>query len=201
MRNKSKKPSKHSAPLTPAKSEKTPKTTRPEASSRREKKPADAGLIMKGRKFDAFPDRIDIRDWSYQPHLGALPDQIVSCDSVPAILDQGQEGACTGYALAAVINFRIAARKLRRQVSPRMLYEMARRYDEWPGEDYEGSSARGAMKGWVAHGVCSEESWPADLKGPENLSYEIAEESILTPGGAYYRVMHRNVRDMHAALS
>lgn len=35
-----------------------------------------------------------------------------------------------------------------------MLYELARRYDEWPGEGYEGSSARGAMKGWVRHGVC-----------------------------------------------
>ena len=40
-------------------------------------------------------------------------------------------------------------------VSPRMLYEMARRYDEWPGEEYSGSSARGAMKGWHKHGVCS----------------------------------------------
>ena len=34
-----------------------------------------------------------------------------------------------------------------------MLYEMARKYDEWPGEHYEGSSARGGMKGWMAHGV------------------------------------------------
>lgn len=29
---------------------------------------------------------------------------------------------------------------------------MARRYGEWPGENYEGSSARGAMKGWHQHG-------------------------------------------------
>ena len=40
-----------------------------------------------------------------------------------------------------------------------MLYEMAKRYDEWPGEDYDGSSARGAMKGWHKHGVCSDEHW------------------------------------------
>ena len=43
----------------------------------------------------------------------------------------------------------------REAVSPRMLYDMARRYDEWPGENYDGSSARGAMKGWHKHGVCS----------------------------------------------
>ena len=41
-----------------------------------------------------------------------------------------------------------------------MLYEMARRYDEWAGEKYSGSSARGAVKGWHKHGVCSESHWP-----------------------------------------
>ena len=48
------------------------------------------------------------------------------------------------------------------EVSPRMLYNMARRYDEWPGENYSGSSARGAMKGWHKHGVCSRKHWVYD---------------------------------------
>lgn len=158
------------------------------------------------RKLDAFPDKIDIRDWMYQPTLQPLPDRIVNTPNVPAILDQGSEGACTGFALAAVINYQLAARNLvranetRRLVSPRMLYEMARRYDEWPGDDYEGSSARGAIKGWVAHGVSTRSSWPDTLHGHGNLTDPIAEESRGTPGGAYYRVMHRNVRDIHAAI-
>ena len=105
-------------------------------------------------KFDALPDRIDLRDWFYQPNLEALPATLVNCDRVPKILDQGEDGACTGFALAAVINFQLQAQNLKRLVSPWMLYEMARRYDEWPGVKYEGSSARGAMKGWVTLGVC-----------------------------------------------
>ncbi len=44
-------------------------------------------------------------------------------------------------------------------VSPRMFYEMAKHYDEWPGENYSGSSARGAMKGWNKHGMCAESTW------------------------------------------
>ena len=155
----------------------------------------------KRAKLDAFPDRIDIRDWVYRPPLAPLPDLVVNCDKVPAILDQGKEGACTGFALAAVINFQLHSRNVRRAVSPRMLYEMARRYDEWPGEEYEGSSARGAMKGWVAHGVCSQDTWPDSRHGAEHLTSEIADESRSTPGGAYYRLMHRQVRDMHAALA
>ena len=178
-----------------------PKTTRPAAIERREPertRPADTRM---GRTLDAVPDRIDVRDWFYRPPLTPLPDQVVSCDRVPTILDQGQEGACTGFALAAVINYQLSLRRLRRFVSPRMLYEMARRYDEWPGDAYEGSSARGAMKGWVAHGVCSVASWSADRHGAEHQTPAIAEEAQATPGGAYYRVMHREIRDMHAALA
>ena len=82
------------------------------------------------------------------------------------ILDQGTEGACTGFGLATVVHYLLRTRDVIRDdedVSPRMLYDMARRYDEWPGEEYSGSSARGAMKGWHKHGVCSRPHWIYDL--------------------------------------
>jgi hypothetical protein len=53
------------------------------------------------------------------------------------ILNQGQEGACTGLGLATVANYLLRRRKIvsdPKPVSARMLYEMARRYDEWPGK-------------------------------------------------------------------
>lgn len=189
-----------------AKDKSYPKTTRAAAADRR--LPVEEGKVEKRlkRKFDAQPDRIDIRDRWYNPSLSPLPDQVINCDSVPVILDQGAEGACTGFALAAVINYQLAARNLitaensDRKASPRMIYEMARRYDEWPGEKYEGSSARGAMKGWIAHGVCSQISWPDTLRGHENFTPEMASQALQTPGGAYYRVKHREIRDMHAAI-
>jgi hypothetical protein len=185
----------------PARAAASPKTTRPDAAERREPERAKRAGSRIARKLDAQPDRIDIRDWFYQPALIALPDQLVNCDLVPEILDQGNEGACTGYALAAVINFHLARSSVARRVSPRMLYELARRYDEWPGERYEGSSARGAMQGWVAHGVCSAASWPSNRHTTKHLTPKVAHEARNTPGGAYYRVTHRNLRDMHAALA
>jgi len=178
-----------------------PKSTRPGASERREQKPKVSVEEKTKRKLDAFPDRIDVRDWFYQPRLSPLPTQLVNLDKVPEVLDQGSEGACTGFALAAVINFLLAQRSIGRRVSPRMIYEMARRYDEWPGEEYDGSSARGAMKGWIGHGVCEYASWPPDKTGLEYFTPAVSEESQGTPGGAYFRVMHREVRDMHAALN
>jgi hypothetical protein len=153
--------------------------------------------------LDAFPDRIDLRDWFYPPALIALPDSLVSCPLIkPAmILDQGREGACTGFALAAVVNFLRTKRKQTALVSPRMLYELARRYDEWPGEAYEGSSARGAIKAWSKHGVCLRSAWKDDQHGMTHLSDAIIEQAMAAPGGAYYRIRPYNVRDMHTALN
>lgn len=187
----------------------TPKTTRPIANMQREQDANVSASYRTGnRKLDAFPDKIDVRDWFYQPSLHPLPDQIINCPNVPLILDQGSEGACTGFAMAAVINYHLVKNGRckpadigHRCASPRMLYEMARRYDEWPGEDYDGSSARGTIKGWVAHGVVNRGMWRDDMHGPNFLDGKLAKEALKIPTGAYFRVMHRQVRDMHAALS
>jgi hypothetical protein len=186
----------------------SPKTTRPVAEEQREQPQKVTSAERIHRKLDAFPDKVDIRDWFYQPPLTALPDQVINCDRAHLILDQGIEGACTGFALAAVINYHLVAngrctsQKISEScASPRMLYEMARRYDEWPGEEYDGSSARGTMKGWSAHGVVNRSIWPDDLLGPGNLDVWRAKEALNIPSGAFYRVLHRQVRDMHAALN
>ncbi len=151
--------------------------------------------------LDTLPDSIDIRDLVYQPSLVPVPPVLVNCPRVPEILDQGQEGACTGFALAAVANFLLHSRGQSRRASPRMLYEMARRYDEWPGEWYEGSSARGAMKGWLRHGVAQRSLWSDTMSGTKHMTPAVVRDAMKCPGGAYYRVNHRQVRDMHAALT
>ncbi len=88
-----------------------------------------------------------------------------------------------------------------------MLYELAKRYDEWPGEGYSGSSARGAMKGWHKHGVCSEEYWPSrpskSNKGQllTGLNDARTADALRRPLGAYYRVNHKDLVAMHAAIA
>ncbi len=186
-----------------------PKTTRPSAKKQRPVQSSEDNMYHGGKRLDAFPDKIDVRDWLHQPSLMALPNEVINCHLVPpaAILDQGKEGACTGFALAAVINFHLCknnrctvAGLAKAGASPRMLYELARRYDEWPGEAYEGSSARGTIKGWSAHGVAKRTTWKDSLFGFNHFDDKKAKEALDIPAGAYYRVMHRNIRDMHAAL-
>lgn len=165
-------------------------------------------LSAKDRRLNARPDTVDFRDLMYVPTLVEVGPTI-SLDSylkagVP-VLNQGQEGACTGFGLATVVHFLLRSRKIkadRGAVSPRMLYAMARRYDEWPGEAYEGSSCRGAMKGWHKHGVCSETLWSHDPATPDfSLDEARSADAQARPLGAYFRVNHKDLVAMHSAIS
>jgi hypothetical protein len=156
------------------------------------------------RTLDVKKDPLDLRDVLYEPTLGELPFRVDNRDAVPSILNQGQEGACTGFGLAAVANYlfhnRTDRHRRRSFVSPRMFYEMAKRYDEWEGEHYDGSSIRGAMKGWHKHGVCGEQDWPyrADEAGRLTLTRQKA--ALERRLGAYFRVRHLHLNHMHSAL-
>ena len=164
--------------------------------------------LSANRTFDVRPDTIDFRDKMYTPTLYEVPVQIELDEyrklEVP-ILDQGKEGACTGFGLATVANYLLRRRKIIpdvKPVSPRMIYEMARRYDEWPGENYTGSSARGAMKGWHKHGICGDECWPYLLKSKDSGLNDLrTSDALKRPLGAYYRVNHQDLISMHSAMA
>ncbi|HEY9109042.1 MAG TPA: C1 family peptidase [Roseateles sp.] len=175
-------------------------------------------------KLDARPDRLDLRDLVYRSPLRSLPPRW-PLDSdlkklLPAyvkagrILNQGNEGACTGFGLACVTNYLYWLRhlgtkplraKLPELVSPRMFYELAKLYDEWPGQDYEGSSCRGALKGWHKHGVCSETLWPYPLDRDGNGVFARPnggwdDDATRRTLGVYYRVDKKSVVDMQSAI-
>ena len=169
-------------------------------------------ILRQNHTFDARPDRIDYRDLPYRPPLVSLPARYPSegqihellphYQSLGLVLDQGREGACTGFGLAALINylqFRIYIEDGPEPapVSMRMLYHNARVYDEWAGEDYDGSSCRGAMKGWFHHGVTTEQLWPYQSLQPK-AGWQ--QEAAARPLGAYYRINKDSINDIQAAI-
>jgi hypothetical protein len=193
-------------------------------------------ISVSGTKYvlDVRPDRLDLRDRVYQPPTLSLPNQWPRNDDFAQsfqayvkaglVLDQGEEGACTGFGLAAVVNYLFWTRgqsNIRptesgekfESVSANMLYDLARFYDEWPGQDYEGSSCRGAMKGWHKHGVCEHSLWsksiyPAVTLNPTNRKKKASytpntkwpADAARRPIGVYYRINKNSVTDMQAAI-
>jgi len=165
------------------------------------KKIGEMQVRGKKRTLNVLGDPPDIRDRMYEPALVGLRPSLESI--VPdLVLDQGTEGACTGFGLAAVINLlKYREGQVKFRASMRMLYEMAKKHDEWPGERYEGSSCRGAIRGWHNMGVCEEKDWPyTKAKADRDLTIDRAVAGRRNALGAYYR-LRPVVTDYHAALN
>lgn len=173
---------------------------------------APAEASKRKRPTKTHRDAVDVRDRHFMPQVvnlpDACPDDATIADYLPRyqaaglILDQGQEGACTGFGLACVVNYlRWVKGKLPAamdSVSPRMLYTLARRYDEYAGENYEGSSCRGAIKGWFNNGVCLEKDWPYKGNAPK---YGFAKRALENTVGVYYRIDIKAISDLQAAIA
>ena len=154
---------------------------------------------------NVVPDALDLRDRPYQPSIAVAPALTFAPAITLPVLNQEDSSACTGFALASVVHHLQRRREPKAaQVSPWMIYSMARRYDEFPGAAEDtGSSLRGAMKGWYRHGVCAAGLWqkvampPAAKQARDDWWLDAATR----PLGAYYRVETRSITDMHVALN
>jgi hypothetical protein len=159
---------------------------------------------------DALPDPFDSNDLVYRPRLQVLPQRLDQRANEPILSQQGS--SCTGHAVASLISTvlsteptrrpaRGAPRKSTRIVSPYMLYALARRYDEFPGNEDVGSSLRGAFKGWSKHGVCRSETWPFGIPDPDLDEPDFMREAREVPLGAYYRVNVQRIDDLQSAIT
>jgi hypothetical protein len=159
------------------------------------------------RKRNVRPDAIDLRDWEYRPAIAFAPPDSLWPATTRKVKDQRETNACTGFALATVLEYLLERSPGRRaeDISAFMLYSMARRYDEWAEDETEdsGSSLRGALKGWAKHGASRNDLWKT-LPMPEATNVPDKDwwlDAVKRPLGAYYRIAPENVRDIHVALN
>ena len=172
------------------------------------KRPVPTKKKPVARKKSVVPDSIDLRDRPYLPSITVVPKEIIPPNIDIPVLNQKDSSACTGFALSSVIyhlQYRAKRQKALLAVSPYMLYSMARRYDEFPGDPSidSGSSLRGAMKGWFKHGACAANLWrtlniPKLTNDPESDWWL---DATMRPLGAYYRIEVTAIIDMQVALN
>lgn len=158
------------------------------------------------RRRNVRPDPIDLRDWMYQPNIALAPPNWMMPNDPRTTKSQHETNACTGFALSTTIEYLLdRGERPCEAISGHMLYSMARRYDEWGGDEREdsGSSLRGALKGWSHHGASSERLWskPDMPRAVNKLGEDWWLDAVKRPMGAYYRISPENIRDMHSALA
>jgi len=150
-------------------------------------------------------DALDLRDWIYRPRVGQAPPETLLPSTVRPVASQGRSSACTGFALASVIEYLLErAERPVEAMSGHMLYDMARRYDEWAGNDQQdqGSSLRGALRGWFHHGASTQALW--DAPSMPDASLDAGDwwlDAVRRPLGSYFRLQTDMIPDIHSALA
>lgn len=112
------------------------------------------------RKFDRFPS-FDERSRNYP--IRALRTASTKPRSYTwrcnLTLDQGPDGACTGFAVTHEAAGRPAVVKGLTYDVAMEVYNRAKELDVWPGENYDGSSVLAAMKAGKERGWYDEYRW------------------------------------------
>lgn len=119
----------------------------------------------------AFPQR-KLRSYSW-----ALP--------LAARLDQGPDGACTGFATAHDLAARPAEIPGPAWLA-QALYHRARQLDNWPGEDYEGTSILAVVKAARELGVYGSFHWAFSV---EDLALAVGYAGPVIVGILWYEGM------------
>lgn len=93
-------------------------------------------------------------------------------------LDQGREGACTGFGLGHCLGTGFKYWPIT-DAHARQFYYWARQHDQWAGENYEGSSIQGVMEGAKANGIIKGYWW---IETPEEFKAALARYGALELG-------------------
>lgn len=102
-------------------------------------------------------------------------------------LDQGTEGACTGFAVSHEAAARpVSVPNVTNSVAQQIYYR-ARELDEWEGESYEGSSVLGAIKAAKEYGWYSEYRWAF---GVNDLAIAVSRKGPAVLGINWYTGMY-----------
>ena len=120
--------------------------------------------------------------------------------SMPRIKHQGSVGSCVGQACSGMLSDTAAFSD--KDFSAMWVYKQAKKVDQWPGEDYSGTSISGALYAMRKVGTCEEAFYPYDRKTEDYDS----EEGSLENAGHHrilnsYQIPFDRTRDIKQVLS
>jgi len=148
-----------------------------------------AGHITEDPRLDRVP-QFDERSRQYP--IRTLPGEGLPLRSFgwrcPTWLDQGQEGACVGFSWShELAAFPVAVDNVDDGFA-HGVYKEAQTLDEWPGEDYEGTSVLGGAKAVSGRGYMDEYRWAF---GVEDALRAIGYHGLVVIGIPWYESMFR----------
>ena len=152
-------------------------------------------ILYKNKVLDVPETPIDENDWELKPEMVATDDVINAKefsrrDLTPQVKNQGRIGSCVGHSGRVV--YGDTADFEGKEPSAMWIYKKGKIHDPFPGEDYSGTTIKGACRGLIKEGCCEEKFWPyadnEDSQMLEGAAENASQYKIL----AYYTVPKQN---------
>jgi len=114
------------------------------------------------KKLNISEHPADKRDWVHVSQYSKLESvdskEFSRRSSCVRVANQGSIGSCVGHSGRVVLGSASVFKS--EEPSPMWIYKTAKKYDPWAGEDYSGTSIRGAASALINEGCCFENFWP-----------------------------------------
>ena len=161
--------------------------------------------ILFSKKVLNVPDvEADPRDWKIGIDLLTKIESDESLEEysrrtvTPTVKNQGSIGSCVGHSGRVV--YGDTPEFTDKEPSPMWIYKNGKKHDPFPGEDYSGTTIRGACSALRTVGCCEESFWP-DKKSESAPMLDGAEENALQyKTNAYYVIEATNHKLIKRAL-
>ena len=120
-------------------------------------------ILYKNKVLDVPETPIDERDWELKEEMIANSENINLQEFsrrylTPPVKNQGSIGSCVGHSGRVVYGDTLDFDG--KEPSAMWIYIKGKIHDPFPGEDYSGTTIKGACRGLIKEGCCEEKFWP-----------------------------------------
>jgi len=111
-------------------------------------------------------------------------------DLTPRVKNQGRIGSCVGHSGRVVYGDTLDFDG--KEPSAMWIYKKGKIHDPFPGEDYSGTTIKGACRGLIKEGCCEEKFWPYVDSEDAQMLEGAAENAAQYKIDAYYTIPKQN---------
>ena len=120
-------------------------------------------LLYKSKALNVPETPIDERDWELKEEMisskeGVDASKFSRRNKTPQVKNQGSIGSCVGHSGRVV--YGDTEEFENSEPSAMWIYKKGKMHDPFRGEDYSGTTIKGACKGLRIEGCCEEKYWP-----------------------------------------
>ena len=152
-------------------------------------------ILYKNKVLNVPETPIDENDWELKQEMVASDDGVNAIefsrrDLTPRVKNQGRIGSCVGHSGRVVYGDTLDFDG--KEPSAMWIYKKGKIHDPFPGEDYSGTTIKGACRGLIKEGCCEEKFWPYVDSEDAQMLEGAAENAAQYKIDAYYTIPKQN---------